>query len=103
MAMTALSFQAAAGRWFRPLALAGLAALAGCADARPFEYTPGDEIPDGPGLLTGEAGAFVITIGGEPEADATEKAGEAGDISIGGEPEADTTEQADEVVGDGPD
>ena len=33
--------------------------LAGCA-AEPFEYTPVDEIPLGPGLLTGDDGEFVI-------------------------------------------
>ena len=34
-------------------------ALAGCA-ARPFEYRSQNEIPEGPGFLTGEAGAFVL-------------------------------------------
>jgi hypothetical protein len=38
--------------------LAGLW-LAACA-AEPFDYTPVDEIPPGPGLLSGEDGEFVI-------------------------------------------
>jgi len=33
-------------------------ALAGCG-ATPFEYHPGTEIPRGPGLLSGDDGAFV--------------------------------------------
>ena len=33
--------------------------LAACA-AEPFDYTPVDEIPPGPGLLSGEDGEFVI-------------------------------------------
>ena len=33
--------------------------LAGCA-AAPFDYTPVDEIPPGPGLLSGEDGEFVV-------------------------------------------
>jgi hypothetical protein len=38
--------------------LAGLW-LAGCV-AEPFDYTPVDEIPPGPGLLSGDDGEFVI-------------------------------------------
>jgi hypothetical protein len=33
--------------------------LAACA-AEPFDYTPADEIPPGPGLLSGADGEFVI-------------------------------------------
>lgn len=35
------------------------AALAGCA-AAPFEYRSSLEIPEGPGLFSGEDGAFVL-------------------------------------------
>lgn len=35
------------------------AALAGCA-AEPVAYHSGNEIPHGPGLLTGPEGAFVL-------------------------------------------
>jgi len=43
----------------RALAAALLAlALAGCG-ATPFEYHSGTEIPRGPGLLSGDDGAFV--------------------------------------------
>jgi hypothetical protein len=43
------------------LALAVGAALwlAACA-AEPFDYIPADEIPPGPGLLSGKDGEFVI-------------------------------------------
>jgi hypothetical protein len=43
------------------LALAVGAALwlAACA-AEPFDYTPADEIPPGPGLLSGADGEFMI-------------------------------------------
>lgn len=40
------------------LALLG-AALAGCA-AAPFEYHSQREIPEGPGMFSGEEGAFVF-------------------------------------------
>lgn len=33
--------------------------LSACA-AEPFDYTPADEIPPGPGLLSGEDGEFVV-------------------------------------------
>lgn len=39
--------------------------LAGCG-AMPMDYHPGNEIPPGPGLLTGEQGAIVVHIG-DPE------------------------------------
>ncbi|HKX38203.1 MAG TPA: hypothetical protein VJN20_06095 [Burkholderiales bacterium] len=35
-------------------------ALGGCAGAAPFEYRAADEIPEGPGLLTGKDGAFTL-------------------------------------------
>lgn len=41
------------------LIAAGLAALGACA-AEPFEYRAQTEIPEGPGLLTGAAGAFSL-------------------------------------------
>ncbi len=45
------------GRAFGALALAAL--LASCG-GRPFEYRSQTEIPEGPGLLTGEKGAIVF-------------------------------------------
>jgi hypothetical protein len=50
-----------ARRMARRLGIALLAGLwlAGCA-AEPFDYTPVDDIPPGPGLLSGEDGEFVI-------------------------------------------
>lgn len=39
---------------------AGVLALPGCAGWEPFEPELPREIPDGPGLLTGPDGAFVI-------------------------------------------
>ena len=42
------------------LAWALAVALAACAGAKPFEYHPTDEIPEGPGLFTGEDGEWVI-------------------------------------------
>ena len=42
------------------LAWALALALAACAGAKPFEYHPIDEIPEGPGLVTGEDGEWVI-------------------------------------------
>lgn len=46
----------------RLLAVFALLALAACADiGEPREYTKtGDEIPKGPGVLSGEDGEFVI-------------------------------------------
>ena len=40
--------------------LIGCALLAGCS-AQPVPYHPGTEIPNGPGLLSGEDGAFVLS------------------------------------------
>ena len=37
-----------------------LAGLAGCA-AEPVPYHSGNEIPNGPGLLTGPSGEFVLS------------------------------------------
>lgn len=39
------------------------AALAGCG-AAPFEYRSQREIPEGPGMFSGEKGAFVFGAGG---------------------------------------
>ena len=41
------------------LIAAGLAALGACA-AEPFAYRAQTEIPEGPGMLTGAAGAFSL-------------------------------------------
>ncbi len=49
-----------AGRGPRLAALALALALAACAGAKPFEYHPIHEIPEGPGLFTGEDGEWVI-------------------------------------------
>lgn len=42
------------------LAIAILLAVAACARGTPFQPTAVDEIKPGPGLFTGEAGAFII-------------------------------------------
>ena len=48
------------GAWRTTLvALALVLGLAACG-AAPLRYTPVDEVPEGPGLLSGEDGAFVI-------------------------------------------
>jgi hypothetical protein len=39
-----------------------LAMVAGCS-AKSFEYRPTTEIPEGPGMLSGEKGAFVLYSG----------------------------------------
>jgi hypothetical protein len=44
-------------RWL--ILLLGGIGLTACA-AEPFDYTPVDEIPPGPGLLSGEEGEFVV-------------------------------------------
>jgi hypothetical protein len=44
----------------RALLIAACAALAGCA-AEPVPYHSGNEIPRGPGLLTGPQGEFVLS------------------------------------------
>ena len=45
----------------RLAALAALAALlAACANVTPVDYTAIDEIPPGPGLLSGEDGEFTL-------------------------------------------
>ena len=43
-------------------ALAACAALAGCG-GQPVPYHSGNEIPQGPGLLTGKEGAWVVRPG----------------------------------------
>ncbi len=48
------------GRRARLASVALALLLAACAGAKPFEYRPIHEIPDGPGLFTGEDGAWVI-------------------------------------------
>ena len=45
-----------------PRALLPVLLLAGCS-ALPLEYHPGNEIPHGPGMLTGEDGAIVLRLG----------------------------------------
>lgn len=45
------------------LAAAWVVVLGGCADvpfAHPFEYRAQTDIPEGPGMLTGAAGAFSL-------------------------------------------
>jgi hypothetical protein len=44
-------------RWL--ILLLGAIWLTACA-AEPFDYTPVDGIPPGPGLLSGEDGEFVV-------------------------------------------
>ena len=34
--------------------------LTGCATAEPYEFHPIDEIPEGPGLFSGEDGEFIL-------------------------------------------
>ncbi len=46
------------GRWLAAAAFA--AALAACSLGEPVDYTPIDEIPPGPGLLSGEDGEFTL-------------------------------------------
>lgn len=71
----------------RPLALMLLLALSlafsACAGSggEPLQYTDRDEIPEGPGLLTGEDGAFTLEFG----------AGASGD-KAGGAPESDSSD-----------
>jgi hypothetical protein len=52
--------------------------LTACAGSRgePLQYTDRDEIRDGPGLLTGEEGAFTLEFGGGASDD--EAAGSSG-------------------------
>lgn len=38
-----------------------LAALAACAEIQPFDHSFSND-PQGPGLFTGEAGAFVLAV-----------------------------------------
>ena len=52
----------------RKLVLALLLALAGCIGGTEFSYRSAREIPEGPGLFTGERGAFVIGVGDPPTA-----------------------------------
>jgi len=40
--------------------IAGTALLIGCAQPKPFEYHSDNEIPEGPGIFTKEAGSFTI-------------------------------------------
>ena len=44
------------------MAFAVLALLGACAEIKPFEYRETDEIPEGPGLFTGDEGAFTFGI-----------------------------------------
>jgi hypothetical protein len=46
----------------RKIVLVGCAVLAGCS-AQPAPYHSGNEIPQGPGLLSGAEGAFVLRTG----------------------------------------
>lgn len=42
------------------IVFAAAVTLAGCASQEPFEYHAASEIPEGPGLVSGEDGAFVL-------------------------------------------
>ena len=42
------------------LLLVAAIGVSGCAEYEPLEYTPTSEIRPGPGLFTGEKGAFYI-------------------------------------------
>lgn len=42
------------------LAIAALGALTACSNVQPFDYTAIDEIPPGPGLISGGDGEFVL-------------------------------------------
>lgn len=44
----------------RILAVAALGALAACSNVQSFDYTAIDEIPPGPGLISGGDGEFVL-------------------------------------------
>lgn len=44
----------------RMLAIAALGALTACSNVQPFDYTAIDEIPPGPGLISGGDGEFVL-------------------------------------------
>lgn len=51
------------------IALVGVAgALAGCGTAKPVPYHSAQEIPQGPGMLSGDEGAFVFRVGGSAPA-----------------------------------
>lgn len=72
---------------FRPFALILLLVLSlvmtACAGSRgePLQYTDRSDIREGPGLLTGEDGAFTLNFGGS-----------ASDDEAGGAPESDTSD-----------
>lgn len=63
-----------AARQVLSLALLG-AALAGCG-AAPSRYHSQLEIPEGPGLFSGEKGAFVFQVGGSAKEAPKDPAGE---------------------------
>ena len=42
------------------LMLFAASVLASCANSQPYEYRRIDEVPDGPGLFSGEDGEFTI-------------------------------------------
>lgn len=62
--------------------LAGVAALSACA-AQPFEYHSPQEIPRGPGALTGQDGALVLRAKQSPHANDERRAYEHFDQSEG--------------------
>jgi hypothetical protein len=51
--------------------------LIGCAQAKPFEYRSDTEIKEGPGLFSGEKGAFTV-YSSKKRADTSQKADEEG-------------------------
>ena len=55
-------------RRFALVILAG--ALAGCGAAKPVPYHSAQEIPQGPGMLSGTDGTFIFRVGGGEQAKA---------------------------------
>ena len=41
----------------------------GCSDIKPAAYHPGSEVPEGPGLFTGEKGVVVISVTKEEQSE----------------------------------
>lgn len=48
----------------RTIILTTVVLAGGCTDFKPLDLQRGDQMPEGPGILTGERGAFVIRAGG---------------------------------------
>jgi len=54
--------------------IVGFTLVLGCADAKPFKYHSGNEIPEGPGVLTREKGEFTIYDSNKKQPAAIEQA-----------------------------